>query len=377
MIGHVVPPRAAAAVHTDGTPLRSEVAVGAAALERIEASASFIDRHASAFCTTSAWLRAAARNLGGEPVVITVHDAGSTVVALAACSRSRQRGVWGIALLGGEFNDYGQLYYASESAGVVLATATAAWVQGEHRAWSLALDQLPEGDPAVATLLDLLPRARLEPGPPIPQIRGIGTDYLVSRNRRRKANNAVHRIEADGLAWHQVTVHERTDLDRWLPTVIDVRRERDHACGRRSHLDDPGARAFYVEVVRDLCDAGRLHLDLLLVDGTVAGYGMVVADPSAHRVFDGRVAEGLTRYRGGLVCDLMAVQRAEADPSVATFDWLRGRAGGKFGNDEVMRVGVVAASHAVVERLDRWDDAARRAVKALLPDAALRRIARR
>lgn len=358
-------------------PLHSEVALGPAALVRINESVDFIDRHSSVFCTASAWLGAAGRHLRGEPVVITVHDADTEVVGLAALSRSRQRGVWGIALLGGGFNDYGQFHYADESAGVALARATAAWIRGEHRAWSLALDQVEQDDPAVAVLLGLLPRARLEPGQPIPQISGIGTDYRLSRNRRRKANNAINRIEAHGRAWQQLTVRDRSGLDRWLPSVIDVRRARDHACGRRSHLDDPGARAFYVEVVRDLCGAGRLHLDLLLVDGEVAGYGMVVVDPGVHRIFDGRVAEGLSHYRGALVCDLIALRRAEADPDVTTFDWLRGRTDGKFGNHEVLRSDLVASSHAFVVGLDRWEGAARRRAKELLPAPTLRMLARR
>lgn len=355
----------------------SHIATGAAATARLQECADFIDARSTAFCTTSSWLTTAARHLNGEPVVITVHDERAQVVGLAALSRSRHRGVHHVELLGGLFNDYGQFHYDDPRTGARLAAAVATWIRTEHRLWSLELAQMPEHEAAGSQLLASIPRARVTPGQPLPQIHDIGGDYRVSRNRRRKANNALNRIAADGLEWTQLAVTEREELDHWLPLVIDVRRERDHACGRRSHLDDAAQRAFYEEFVRDRCAAGALTLDLLLVGGEVAGYGMVVADDGAHRVFDGRIADGLERYRGTIVCDLAAAMRASDDPTVSTFDWLRGRTDGKFGNHEVHRVDVVATSHAVVERIDRWDRAARNRVKAVLPDTALQRIARR
>lgn len=360
-----------------GTTWSSDVATGDAAREQLRELADFIDALSTAYCTTSAWLSAAARHLPGEPAIITVRDEGGRPAAVAALTRARRRGVWQIALLGGEFNDYGQLYHDSEESAIALAEALAGWVTSEHRWWALDLQQLADDDPVLGGLATVLPTAVTVPGSPIPQIDGIGTDYLVSRNRRRKANNALNRVDADGRHWEQLAIRDRAGLDRWLPVVIDVRRTRDHACGRRSHLDDAAARAFYEAFVRDLCDAGALTLDLFLVDGRVAGYGMVVEEPGVHRVFDGRVADGLEHYRGAIVCDLAAVARASDDPTVSTFDWLRGRTDGKFGNHEVHRVHLRATSGATVDRLARWDRAARTSVKEVLPEGVLRRIAAR
>ncbi|WP_436699582.1 GNAT family N-acetyltransferase [Nocardioides sp. BYT-33-1] len=367
-------------LQTDLPTWTTRVATGAAALARVHELADYLDARSTAYCTTASWLAAAARHLPGEPVVITVAAHGEedgAVAGAVALSRSRRRGIWRIELLGGELNDYGQLHYEHPAAATALAAALADWVEREHAVWSLELAQLAADDLVLPALVARLPRARVVPGPPIPQIRGIGTTYAVSRNRRRKANNALNRIAADGRRAEQLVVRDPAQLERWLPVVIDVRRQRDHACGRRSHLDDPGVRAFHESFVRDLCATGSLTLDLLLVDGLVAGYGMVVAESGVHRVFDGRVADGLEHYRGAVVCDLAATARAAADPTVTTFDWLRGRTDGKFGNHEEHRVGVLATSGASVERLDRWERAARARVKAALPDGALRRIARR
>ena len=355
--------------------LVAEVSTGEAAVTRLGHCAELVDRHSTAFSTSSAWLTAAAVHLTGEPVAVVIRD-GATPVGHAALSRTRRRGVPRVTVLGGDFNDYGQLYYTDDHAAVALAAAIADWVRAEHRFWSLSLDQLPD-DLVLAELVSRLPGATVSPGQPIPQIVGIGTDYRLSRNRRRKANNALNRIEADGLSWEQLVITDRDELERWLPTIIDVRRQRDHGCGRRSHLDDPGSRAFYETVVRDACDEGRLTLDLLLVAGQIAGYGIVLAEAGAHRMFDGRMAHELQRYRGALVCDLAALARAQDDPAVSTFDWLRGRTDAKFGNHEVHLSCLVASSHAFVDRLDGWDRRIRHRAKALLPAAALRRLAQR
>lgn len=350
------------------------VATADAARHRIRELAAYIDARSTAYCTTAAWLTAAAAHLPGEPVVLTIGADDDTVAGLAALSRSRRHGVWRIELLGGAFNDYGQLHHDGHAA-EVLAQAIVDWIEREHAAWSLDLAQLPGEDAVVAGLLRRIARARLEPGAPIPQILGIGTDYVVSRNRRRKANNALNRITADGRRAEQLAVREPADVARWLPLVVDVRRRRDHACGRRSHLDDPAVRGFYETFVADLAAAGSLTLDLLLVDGEIAGYGMVVEEPGVHRIFDGRVADGLEHYRGAVVCDLAATARASADPGVTTFDWLRGRTDGKYGNHEVHRVHLLASSGAAVDRLDRWERAARDRLKAALPTGVRQRIA--
>jgi hypothetical protein len=100
-------------------------------------------------------------------------------------------------------------------------------------------------------------------------------------------------------------------------------------------------------------------------------------DGTAHRLFDGRVADEFQRYRGGMVCDLMAVTRAVEDPGVTTFDWLRGITPAKFGNHESRRVGLTAVSSAMVTVAQDWEDAARRSIKAVLPGAAVRKLVAR
>ena len=352
-----------------------EVHVGADAAVRLEELASFVDGLSDTFCTSSAWLLAAARHLPGRPVVITVR-AGDIPVALGALSVTTRRGVRRVELLGGDLNDYGRLFWTDEVAAAALADELASWL-GRHRYWSLLLGQLAADDPMLALLSDRIPGATVEQGPPMPRIIGIGTDFPISRNRRHQQAKAINRIEGDGLAWEKVVVNDEQTLDRWLPAVIELRRQRDHAAGRRSHLDDPAMLRFYETVVRDFVTRGRAGIYLLAIEGRVAGFTLAMYDDGAHRVLDGRVADDLQRYRGGMVCNVMALMHAAELPDVTTFDWLRGVTEAKRGNHIGHRVGLVAASHRAVVAVDRWEDAARRRIKAALPDAAVRQLVER
>lgn len=354
---------------------RSDVRVGEDATAQLDDLAGHIDRHSTAFCTTHAWLVSAARHLNAQPVVIVVRE-GDRPVGVAALAVTSRRGAQRVEILGGDQNDYAQFYCDDERAAMTVAGAVAAWLHDQGR-WSLRFEQLAEDDPVLAELRRLLPGATVEPGPPMPQIRGLGTDYRISKNRRGQERQATNRITGDGRAWEKIVVADEDSLERWLPAVIALRRRRDHASGRRSHLDDVARLAFYEAVVRDFVTRGRAVINLLTVDGAVAGYHLTMLDGDTHRMLDGRVADELQRYRGGMVTSMMAMTAAAESPEVTTYDWLRGRTESKFGNYEQHRVVLRAASHRLVTAVDEWEASARRRVKAALPAAAVRRLVAR
>lgn len=349
--------------------------VGNDAVALLDDLALYVDRHSSAFCTSAAWWQAAARHLPGTPVVMTIH-ANGVPVAVGALSVATRRGVRRIELLGGDLNDYGQFCYDDEEAAAALADLLADWIRGV-RYWSLRCGQMAADDPMSALLSERLPGVTLTPGQPMPQILGIGTDFPVSRNRRHHMSKALNRIEADGLAWEQVVVDDEHKLDRWLPAVIKLRRQRDHASGRRSHLDHPAVLGFYEAVVRDFVGRGRAAIYLLVIEGRVAGFTLAMCDDGAHRVLDGRVADDLQRYRGGMVCNVMALMHAADAPDITLFDWLRGRTEAKRGNHEAYRVDLVAASHRAVLAVDEWERSTRQRIKGALPAAAVRHLVER
>lgn len=354
--------------------LASRVAVGDEAVALLHELTEYVDARSEAFCTSSAWLLAAAEHLAAEPVLVVVRDGGAPV-AVAALGTEQRRGARRIELLGGELNDYGQLFHDDEQAGAALADAIATWLLAQHR-WSLSLGQLAAADPVALALAARL-GGDLEPGAPMPQIEGPGTDYRVSKSRRRNATKVANRLTSGGHDWRIVDVVDVDGIDQWLPRVIAVRQIRDHGCGRRSLLDDAGGQAFYETFVRGAFARGRARLALLLVDGEVAGYSMVMHDGAVDRLYDGRVAEGLLHFHGGMICDLHVVARAAEDPKVTRFDWLRGSGESKFGNAEIHRVGLRADSHRWVRAVGEWEGAARRRIKAVLPETAVRKLVAR
>ncbi|WP_183093751.1 GNAT family N-acetyltransferase [Nocardioides stalactiti] len=349
----------------------ASVAVGDAAITALEELAAFVDRHSTAFCTSSSWLLAAGRHLPGAPVVITV-DRGGRTVGVAALSLTTRRGTRRVELLGGELNDYGRFFYDDEAAADLLADAVAGWVLGLRR-WSVDLEQLAADDAVMAGLLTRLD-GRLEDGPEMRSIVGIGTDYKASKNRIRKGTVARKRLEEDDRSWELVAITDATTLDRWLTAVVDLRRDRDHGLGRRSHLDDDANRAFYEATVRGAVANGRGIVDLLIVDEVLAGYGVVMVDGDVHRLADGRVSEDFQQYWAGTLCDLTAVLRAQQDETVTCFDWLRGVADGKYGNVDTHRHHLRAASHRWIATVDDLEQATRQRVKASLPRAAVQRL---
>ncbi|WGX95207.1 GNAT family N-acetyltransferase [Nocardioides sp. L-11A] len=369
---------AAPTAHTTAaarTTAGGRVETGPAALARLERLAGWIDGRSAEFCTSAGWLRAAALHLPGAPAVLTVGPAEAPV-ALAALTTSRRRGVPRIELLGGDLNDYGRLFHDDEAAAAGLADALVGWL-GTRRSWSLHLGQVDPDDAAVRAIVARLPGCRIETGPPMPRIEGVGGSFRISRNRRRSMRRATARLDAEGRTWRTVAASEPGDVARWLPALVEVRRHRDHAAGRRSHLDDPRLRAFHETVLLDAAARGRVVVDVLLVDDDVAGYAVTMVDGDTYRLWDGRVAEEWQRYQGGIVCDMLAVLRAAEAPGVTTFDWLRGRTEAKFGDHETRRVAVRAASGTVVTTLDAWADAVRRGARRAVPASLARALVAR
>ncbi len=357
----------------------TEILTGPAACAALADHADFIDRGGPPFSSTAHWLSAAAAMLPGEPVVVMVErplNRPLPPAALGAFAVTRKLGVPSISMLGGEYGDYTQFYTDGPDAAGELAAAVAGWLR-RQRVWSMDLEQLPIGDPTAAALAALLPGASIEPGPVMPRIEGLANGYVISRSRRRQGQKAFNRMEADGRTSVRVTVRDPQELERWLPEVVGVRRGRDHGVGRRSQLDDPGTRAFYERIVMDRIGAGRAELNLVLIDGVIGGYAIVMIDGEVHRLFDGRVAHDLLRYRGGTVADLMAVTNASEAPGIETFDWLRGESTAKFGTAELRREGLHAASHRFLTSVTDRCVALKSNLKQALPDHVVRRLVSR
>lgn len=346
--------------HTSTTT--ATVTTGVEALRTLEHHAEAIAGNTQSFCQRTSWLLRAARLLPGDPLVVAVYDDGALTGLIAAAVQRRRR-VTRIDLLGGDLNDYAPMFATSHDAAHRVVEAFVAWVRTQRR-WLVQIDQID--DPTLSA--ELATRLRTTPvdGAAMPRIVQLA-DFTPSKSARKANRKTVNRLDADGRDWH---------FDRFGPdapagllgSLVTLRRERDHASGRRSHLDDPGRRDFYLETVDDLLSRGLATIHTLTIDNVLAAYVIGLRDHRVHRVWDGRVGVGYERYRAGIACTWRMREDAQADPSVDTLDWLRGINPEKIHNDVVTLPCLRAASHRSVDRMDRWTTAVRSGLKSLVPD---------
>lgn len=354
---------------------RARVLTGAAAIEGLRQSAEFIDELSEEFCTTSTWLLAAAELLPGNAAIMVL-DRDGGVVGLAPLSVVSRGPVRDISFLGGEHVDYCRLFARDRHAALVLGDALADWL-GSLPAWSLELVQLHPGDPVLARLAQRLPNVSVAAGPPMPRIEHLERGFEIGRTWRKHVKSAENRLRTDQRDVEHLVVTSPAELARWLPAVIEVRRGRDHALGRRSQLDAPRVQAFYTRVVQEAVAAGRCRIYLQVVDGQVGGFSTIMLDGDTHRIFDGRVAEDFQRYKGGLTTAVHAVEDAIGTPGVVTYDWLRGSSPTKFGNAEIRRAGLSAVSHRAIRVAAQSRVRTKALIKRAVPDDVVRRLARR
>ncbi len=351
------------------TSTRARVHVGEDATALLAHHAATIDARAGVFCRTAAWLERIVRTLGREPVLVTVSDDQDRLIGLLALERRRRWGLTRVATLGADLNDYAPAFAADAAVAEAMAAALSAWLRTEQR-WSLTLAQLD--DAALAEALTHATRARVSTGPPMPAITDV-TAFVPSKGARKANAKTANRLRADGRNW-AFERHGATAPDGIVDELIALRRERDHAHGRRSHLDAPEQREFYRATVAHLLEheGGAVHA--LRVDGRLAGYVVVAHDAGTHRTWDGRVAVGFERYRAGAACTWRAREEAAADPRVERFDWLRGITQEKLHDHVVELPTLEADSHRWITTLRAGGARARAAARALVPTALRRRM---
>ena len=124
------------------------------------------------------------------------------------------------------------------------------------------LGPLPAGDPVVTAFAAGLSESWLESAAEIPVIRsaaGRPRDYL-SAGMSRTLRKAANRLAADGRTAVPRFSTDAGQIRGLLPQLEQVYRQRDHAHGRASDLDDAARQQTWRHRVGDLADAGVLEL---------------------------------------------------------------------------------------------------------------------
>jgi Acetyltransferase (GNAT) domain len=106
-----------------------------------------------------------------------------------------------------------------------------------------------------------------------------------------------------------------------------VSRQRDHAGGRVSLLDDAAGRLRWTSRLAALAAIAHLELSTLRIhgpdtDGVPAAYVLGVVEHGCYRVVEGRFAIEWKRYSPGRLLEADVLQRVLVSDDVATLDWM-------------------------------------------------------
>lgn len=288
---------------------------------------ALMDEVASPITARRPWLQCwVDANPDVEPWAITLRTEDGRLDGVALLGRSRQRGIHRITALGHGFSDRSRpLVARTPPAAEALARAVAEAVSA-RRPWSFVLEQLPVDDPVATRLESLLPRASLVPGDgcPVLHIDDRNPRSYSTKKTRRDVTQGRKRLAEEGLDLEIAYLDKPDEVVDAIPLVIDLRRQRDHALGRRSHLDDPRQREFYLEVVRAHAEDGLVELIIVRIGGVPAAFDLAFCDGSAYRLWDGRIASDFARFSPGHLSREALLERVVPDPVFTELDWMRG-----------------------------------------------------
>jgi CelD/BcsL family acetyltransferase involved in cellulose biosynthesis len=266
------------------------------------------------------WLAASvARPAPGEKPWLVSVAAGSELVA-AALLLDAPGGLRRTSLAGTAENHRGALLavddHAAEQLGVSLADA----LSREPR--EFCLGPISHG-PALAALLRALPVALTIQHVAVPIVRTAGTvdSDGMSHGTARTLRKARNRLVADGVVSTVDVTSDGREITATLPLLESICRDRDHAGGRLSPLDDPARRRLWHRRVLALAGSGELRLATLRLDGELAAYVLGIEDGRVYRVLEGRYVARWARYAPGRLLEAATLD-AVTDGPFDTFDWM-------------------------------------------------------
>jgi hypothetical protein len=190
----------------------------------------------------------------------------------------------------------------------------------------VSLGPLPSGDPTLESLLLSLPAAAdvTFDEEVVPSVRAEGSaldDYLSHGMRRtlRKSNN---RLATDGVTAEFTVTSNAHEIIQTLPEIAAVSRDRDHAGGRSSLLDEEAGLRRWTQRFVGLARLCHLELSTVLLDGSPAAYVLGVVDHGVYRVLEGRYVQDWKRYAPGRLLEAHVLERVLERPDLHELDWM-------------------------------------------------------
>ena len=144
----------------------------------------------------------------------------------------------------------------------------------------------------------------------------------LSHGMRRTVRKATNRLISDRQTKTIRFTADAGHIIDLLPQLEQCHRDRDHAHGRLSDLDDSQQRWLWQHRIHALARAGTLELATLNIGDSLAAYALGVIDGDAYRLLEGRFDTEWARYSPGRLLEAAVVQRMLDDPTLATLDWM-------------------------------------------------------
>jgi hypothetical protein len=119
-----------------------------------------------------------------------------------------------------------------------------------------------------------------------------------------------------------VVTSDGSQIRSMMPLLESISRDRDHAGGRPSPLDDPARRRLWHRRILALAAEEQLRLSTLNLDGELAAYVLGIADGGAYRVLEGRYVARWARYAPGRVLEAAVLHHVITDERYSLFDWM-------------------------------------------------------
>lgn len=253
-----------------------------------------------------------------QPWLVSV-TAGNELVAAAVLIDDLSGTVRRTSLAGTSENHRGALLAVDAAAAEQLGTALAAALMRELR--EFAVGPVCHG-PALAALLNGLPIGLIVDEVPVPVVRTDDLDVGMSHGVARTLRKAANRMASDGITAEIAVTGDGPEITGMLPLLESISRDRDHAGGRLSPLDDPSRRRVWQRRVRALAGTGVLRLATLRLDGELAAYVLGIEDGNAYRVLEGRYVARWARYAPGRVLEAAVLDSVVIARRFEVFDWM-------------------------------------------------------
>lgn len=167
---------------------------------------------------------------------------------------------------------------------------------------------------------------------PIPLIRNEGQEFFdyLTHGMKRQMRKVHNRLKTDARSWSVAVTVDPDVIRQRLPILEACHRERDHAHGRASALDDEAGLQLWRARIEALSRAGDLELAELSIDNEFAAYTLSVFDGHVFRIIEGRFTSEWARYSPGRLLEAHIVERVLAEDSIHIIDWMTATAAEKL-----------------------------------------------